>query len=139
MNNKGFASLFCRWVLALLVGMIGYYKVFELTAGVHAQKFFIEGFAEHWIPEWLLWGLGYSIPYLELCAGILLLIGFWVRYSVVAVGFLLVIVTYGHMLQDAFYDPTSHLMPRLLLTIAVLLLYDTDDKWAAEHWIDKVR
>ncbi len=137
MCNQGFASLFSRWVLATLVGMIGYYKVFTLSPSMHAQKFFIEGFTNHWIPEWLLWPLGYSIPFIELITGVLLFLGLWVRYSAIVIGFLLVVVSYGHMLQDAFYNPTSHLMPRLILTLAVLLLYSSKDKWSLDYWLAK--
>lgn len=53
------------------------------------------------------------------------------------VGFLLLMVAYGHMLQDAFYDPTSHWLPRFILMVAVLLLYGRDDRWSLEHLLKK--
>lgn len=137
MNNWGFASFFSRLSLGIFVGMIGVQKVFVIGASNHAQNFFINGFKDHWIPEWLLLLLGYSIPYVELICGVLIFIGFWVRLNTVIIGFLLLIVAYGHMLQDAFYDPTSHWLPRFMLMIAVLLLYNSQDKWSLEHLIRK--
>ncbi len=137
MNNWGFASFFSRLSLGIFVGMIGVQKVFVIGASNHAQNFFINGFKDHWIPEWLLLLLGYSIPYVELICGVLIFIGFWVRLNTIIIGFLLLIVAYGHMLQDAFYDPTSHWLPRFMLMIAVLLLYNSQDKWSLEHLIRK--
>jgi len=57
MNNPGFASFFCRLSLGVFVGMIGVQKVFVMGASVHAQNFFVTGFKDHWIPDWLLLGL----------------------------------------------------------------------------------
>ncbi len=137
MNNWGFASFFSRLSLGIFVGMIGVHKVFVIGASGHAQNFFINGFKEHWIPEWLLLILGYSIPYIELICGVLIFVGLWVRLNTIIIGFLLLIVAYGHMLQDAFYDPTSHWLPRFILMTAVLLLYNSQDKWSMEHLFRK--
>jgi len=139
MDNLGFASFFSRLSLGVFIGMIGVQKVFVISPSVHANNFFIEGFKDHWIPEWLLLALGYSIPFVELMCGFLIFIGLWVRFSTVIIGFLLVVVAYGHMLQDAFYDPTSHWLPRFVLMIAVLLLYNHKDKWSLEHMIQVMK
>ncbi len=137
MSNQGFASFFSRVSLGIFVGMIGVQKVFVIGAANHADKFFVQGFAEHWIPQWLLLMLGYAIPYVELLCGLMLVVGLWVRFNAIVIGFLLLVVAYGHMLQDAFYDPTSHWMPRFILLVAVLLLYGREDKWSLEHFFLK--
>lgn len=134
LSNAGFASLFSRWSLGLFVGMIGVYKVFVLSPQAHAQKFFIEGFKEHWIPDFLLTLLGYSIPFVELIIGLLLFIGYRVREALIALGVLLTIVAYGHLLQNAFYDPTSHFLPRFGLMVLLFLIYSKEDKWALENY-----
>ncbi len=139
MNNQGLASFFCRLSLGIFVGMIGVKKVFVIGAAAHAQDFFVNGFKDYWIPEWLLLTLGYSIPFIELICGALIFIGLWVRFNTIIIGFLLLIVAYGHMLQDAFYDPTSHWLPRFMLMIAVLLLYNSKDKWSIENWFRKLK
>jgi uncharacterized membrane protein YphA (DoxX/SURF4 family) len=137
MNNTGIASFFIRISLALFVGMIGYQKVFVIGPHNHASNFFIEGFKDHWIPEWLLWALGYSIPFVELLCGIMLLAGIFVRFNAIVVGLLLLIVAYGHLLQDAFYNPVSHWLPRFLLMISLLLLYDNNDKLSLENFLKR--
>lgn len=133
MTNIGLSSFFIRLSLALFVGMIGFYKVSIMGVDVHAQQFFIEGFKDHWIPNWLLLILGYAIPYVELLCGMMLFIGIFVRFNLIIIGVLLLIVAYGHLLQDAFYNPVSHWLPRFILMIALLLLYDEQDKWSLEH------
>ncbi len=137
MNNQGTVSFFVRISLSLFVGMIGYQKVFIIGAYNHANKFFIEGFKDHWIPEWLLWALGYCIPFVELLCGIMLLIGVFVRFNAIVVGLLLLIVAYGHLLQDAFYNPVSHWLPRFVLMITLLLLYDNKDKFSLENFLKR--
>jgi thiosulfate dehydrogenase [quinone] large subunit len=134
-SNTGLASLFSRWTLGLFVGMIGFHKVFVLTPQVHAEKFFIEGFKESWVPDVLLNWLGYSIPFVELIIGLLLFIGYRVRETLVALGILLTIVAYGHLLQNVFYDPTSHFLPRFALMIFLLLIYSKEDEFTLENYL----
>jgi len=81
--------------------------------------FFLEWFADHWIPEWLLWAMGVSIPVLELVAGALLCLGLFRRWAYIALGAILVTVTYGHLLREALFDTTSHILPRLALLVFV--------------------
>ncbi|MFK8011310.1 MAG: DoxX family membrane protein [Marinicellaceae bacterium] len=135
MNKQGTASFFIRIALGLFVGMIGYHKVFVMGSLQHAEKFFIQGFKDSWIPEWLLWLLGYTIPYVELLCGAMLIVGVFVYFNALIIGVLLLIVAYGHLLQDAFYNPVSHWLPRFTLMVALLLLYDKKDKFSLENSI----
>ncbi len=80
----------------------------------------MEGFAESWIPAWLLWTLGVSIPFAELVAGGLVCLGLRLREASIVLGLILVCVTYGHLLQEPLFDPTSHIFPRLVLLSFVL-------------------
>ncbi len=133
-DNTAWAVFFVRWVLGLIFGMAGWWKVFELTPKIHAERMFVEGFAETWIPSWLLWGLGLAIPFVELAAGALLCVGFRVREAAVAVGGVLVIVTYGHLLQQALFDTTAHIFPRLVLLTFVLVIPRERDVLTLDAW-----
>jgi len=103
----------------------------------HAEQLFVEAYAENWIPEWLLWATGFIIPYLELAAGLLLVIGLRVRTAAITVGFILVLVTYGHLLQEPFFDTTTHIMPRLILLLVVLFLGERFDKISIDYLLNK--
>ena len=124
-----------RWILGLLFLMAGYWKVFVLTPAVHAQQFFVDGFAETWIPVWLLNGLGYSIPFLELLAGLLICIGLKTREALIAVGVLLIVTTYGHALQQPLFDIDGHTFTRLALVVFLLLAPTGSDKYSVDQWL----
>lgn len=129
MDNRLFQARDLRWIrffarslLGILFAMAGWWKVFELGAGNHARQYFVSAFADHWIPEWLLWSLGVVIPYWELAAGIVLLLGPYSRLVAISLGFLLLITTYGHALQQPLFDIDGHTFTRLLLIFIVILI-----------------
>ncbi|MDX1404249.1 MAG: DoxX family protein [Woeseiaceae bacterium] len=126
-----------RWILGLLFLMAGYWKVFVLTPALHAQRFFVEGFSDHWIPEWLLLSLGYSIPFLELVAGLLICIGLRTREAVIAVGLLLIVTTYGHALQEPLFDISGHTFTRLALIAFLLLAPAGSDKYSVDELLSQ--
>jgi uncharacterized membrane protein YphA (DoxX/SURF4 family) len=113
---------FARSLLGILLLMAGWWKVFELGAANHAQQFFVSAFSDDWIPEWLLWSLGMVIPYWELAAGIVLLLGPYSRAVAISLGFLLLLTTYGHALQQPLYDIDGHTFTRLMLVFIVILI-----------------
>ncbi len=119
-------AFFARWTLGILFLMVGWEKVFRMGPLGHARALFVEPYAETWIPAVVLWALGTSIPVFELVAGILLLAGLEVRRVAIAIGFLLLVVTYGHALTQPFFDVTTHIFPRLVLVAAVIAWHEHD-------------
>ena len=134
-NNWPIVNFIARWILGLLFLMAGYWKVFVLTPAGHAQKYFVEGFADTWIPTWLLNALGYGIPVLELAAGLLLCIGLRTRDALIAVGLLLIITTYGHALQQPLFDIDGHTFTRLALMVLLLLAPQGSDEYSVDAWL----
>ena len=130
--NWPVAVFIVRWILGLLFLMAGYWKVFVLTPAVHAQHYFVEGFADSWIPGWLLLGFGYSIPFVELLAGFLLCLGLRIREALIATGLLLIVTTYGHALQQPLFDIDGHTFTRLALIIFLLLAPVGSDRYSLE-------
>jgi uncharacterized membrane protein YphA (DoxX/SURF4 family) len=119
--------------------MAGYWKVFVLTPAVHAQQFFVEGFAATWIPEWLLQILGYGIPFLELVAGFLICVGLRSREALIAVGLLLIVTTYGHALQEPLFDIDGHTFTRLALIVFLLMIPAGNDRFSVDHFLSERR
>jgi len=126
LSGTSWAIFFVRWVLGLIFLMAGTWKVFDLGPVGHAQRYFLP-FATTWIPLWLLWTLGVVIPFVELAAGALVCLGLWLRPALVALGGVLVIVSYGHLLQEPLYDTTHHIFPRLVLLTFVLVAPRAED------------
>jgi len=114
------ALLYARWILGLMFLMAGFYKVFELGVGEHARQFFVEGYRDTWLPEWLLWASGMAIPYMELVAGGMLCLGYRVRGACLAIGTILVVVTFGHLMKEPFFSISEQIFPRLALLIFIL-------------------
>jgi len=73
-TRRAWAIFFAREVLAFIFFMAGVYKVFQLGPLEHARKYFLP-FADTFLPVWSLWATGAVIPFVELVAGGLLLIG----------------------------------------------------------------
>ncbi len=132
-DNWPIVNFIVRWILGLLFLMAGYWKVFVLTPAGHAQQYFVEGFSDSWIPTWLLQILGYSIPFLELVAGLLICIGFRTREALIAVGLLLILTTYGHSLQQPLFDIDGHTFTRLALIVFLLLAPVGNDRYSIDH------
>jgi len=134
-ENWPIAIFIVRWILGLLFLMAGYWKVFVLTPAGHAQQFFVEGFSDAWIPTWLLHFFGYSIPFLELVAGLFICIGFRSREALIAVGLLLIVTTYGHALQQPLFDIAGHTFTRLALIVFLLLAPAGNDRYSIDQWL----
>lgn len=129
-------AIFCaRVVLGLIFGMAGYYKCFVMTPAGHAEKLFIGPYADTWIPIWLLWLTGVAIPAVELITRWLLVVGWKVRESLVALGLVLIIVTYGHLLTEPLYSFSGHVIPRLALLVLVAMVPAADDWFSLDHWL----
>jgi uncharacterized membrane protein YphA (DoxX/SURF4 family) len=131
-SDRAWAILFARLVLALIFFMAGCYKVFELGPLGHARKWFLP-FSDTFLPVWSLWAVGTAIPFVELVAGGLLLVGWRVREALIALGGVLVIVTFGHLLKEPLYPFHEHVIPRLALLVFVLAMPRADDRFSIDH------
>jgi len=131
--DRAWAIFFARVILGLIFGMAGWGKLFQMGAVGHAHRYFVDPYATTWIPTWLLWTLGLSIPYVEFTAGWLVVLGFLTRPALIALGVILVLVTYGHLLKDFLYEFHTHVIPRLALLVFVLVMPRADDVLSIDH------
>lgn len=137
-SNAAIAVFLVRWALGLKFTLVGIHKVFDVTVPAFASKVFVERFADSWIPEPLLWFLGYTFPVVELAAGLLLCIGWRRRETLTALGGLVVIALYGHLLKDTFFNLATHSHMWLLAMVVFLLLVPKDkDAFTVDGWLAK--
>src|SRR4029077_2951098 len=132
--NRAWAILFARLVLGLIFFMAGVMKVFQLGPLEHARKYFLP-YTDTYLPVWSLWAVGVTIPFIELIAGALVIIGLRTRDALIALGCVLSIVTFGHLLHDALYNFSGHVIPRLALLLFVLCLPREDDRFSLDHFL----
>ena len=131
--DRAWALLFARGVLGFIFLMAGVYKVFQLGPLGHARKLFVEPYADTFLPAWSLWTVGVVIPIVELVTGAMVIIGFKLRAALVALGFILVIVTFGHLLKEPFYEFHTHVIPRLALLLFILMLPAEADRFSIDY------
>ena len=136
--DRSWALLFARLVVGLIFFMAGFWKVFQLGPLQHARKYFLP-FADTFLPVWSLWAVGVVIPLVELIAGGLVILGLRTREALVALGFVLAIVTFGHLLKEPLYEFHTHVIPRLALVLFVLVLPRTDDRFSIDYLLARRR
>jgi uncharacterized membrane protein YphA (DoxX/SURF4 family) len=136
--DRAWALLFARLVLGLIFFMAGVYKVFQLGPLEHARKYFLP-YANTFLPVWSLWATGVVIPFVELIAGALVIVGLLTRQALIALGFVLAVVTFGHLLSAPLYEFHTHVIPRLALLLFILLLPREDDRFSIGYLLARRR
>ena len=134
--HRAWALLFARLVLGLIFFMAGVSKVFQLGPLGHARKYFLP-FSDTFLPVWSLWLVGVTIPIIELGAGALLILGLRVRDALIALGFVLVIVTFGHLLREPLFNFSGHVIPRLVLLLFLLWAPRELDRLSLDHLLNR--
>ena len=131
---RAWGIFFARAVVGLIFFMAGIWKVFELGPAAHVRRYFLP-FQDTFLPTWSLWAVGFAIPFVELIAGALVIIGLQTRPALVSLGFVLVIVTFGHLLHEPLYALHEHVIPRLALVLLVLLLPREWDRYSVDRFV----
>jgi len=132
MTDRGWAILIVRWISGVIWFMAGWWKCFELGPLAHAERMFVEPYAENWMPAWSLWATGTSVPVIELLAGAMLILGFRIRLALVALGAVLVLVTYGHVLENPLFDISGHIFTRAAMVVFLLLMPRGEDRFSLD-------
>ena len=128
------AVFFARAVLGLIFFMAGVYKVFEQGPVGHVRQWFLP-YSNTFLPIWLLWLVGLTIPFVELLCGLLVLVGWRTRLALVALGAVLVTVTFGHLLKEPLYAFHEHVIPRLALLVFVLAVPSEIDTLSVDGFL----
>jgi putative oxidoreductase len=126
-RSRAWALLFARLVLGLIFFMAGFDKVFHMTPAGHVRKWFLP-YQDTFLPTWSLWAVGLMIPFVALLGGAFLLAGWRTRTALVALGCVLVVVTFGHLLKEPLYPFHEHVIPRLGLLLFLLVMPAADDR-----------
>jgi len=138
-HNLTWAHLFARVILGLIFFMAGFYKVFDLGALQHARHLFVEPYADSFLPAWSLWLTGTIVPFVELIAGALLIAGFRIRDAALSLGGVLILVTFGHLLAEPLFQFHTHVIPRLILLLVVLILPREADRFSVDGILEARR
>jgi uncharacterized membrane protein YphA (DoxX/SURF4 family) len=134
-SNRAWALLVARLILGLIFFMAGVWKVFGLGPLEHARRLFVEPYVHTFLPRWSLWATGTVVPVVELVAGGLLLLGLRIRDALLALGAVLVLVTFGHLLLEPLYEFHTHVIPRAALLLFLLAMPAAEDRFSMDGWL----
>ena len=134
-SNRAWALLVARLILGLIFFMAGVWKVFGLGPLEHARRLFVEPYVHTFLPRWSLWATGTVVPVVELVAGGLLLVGLRIRDALLALGAVLVLVTFGHLLLEPLYEFHTHVIPRAALLLFLLATPADQDRFSIDGWL----
>ena len=133
--NKTISVLTIRLILGFIFLMQGYGKVF--TWGVeNVYKNFFYGTYKDLLPDFIIHATAYYTSYVELSAGLLVILGLKRDYALYMLASVLVIVTFGHGLAEPIWD-LSHVIYRTILLVTLLLLPREWDKFSIDHMISR--
>jgi uncharacterized membrane protein YphA (DoxX/SURF4 family) len=136
LSSRAAGILFTRALLGIIFFMQGFGKVFTYTVPTVYDKFF-KPFESTFLPKWLIWATAYYSSYIELIGGFLLVIGLFRKYSMYLLAINLFVVAFGHGLLEPIWD-LSHITPRAILLILLLLAPQEWDCWHADRAIHPV-
>jgi len=139
MTGQSWAIFFGRAILGLIFFMAGVWKVFQLGPLQHARRFFVEPYAQTFLPLWSLWATGTVVPIVELVAGAMVLAGWRTRTALVGLGAVLILVTFGHLLLEPLYEFHTHVIPRAALLLFVLVMPQGEDRVSVDAWLVRRR
>ena len=126
---------FIRTLLGIILLMQGYGKVFTYSVPKVYELYF-KDFETTFLPTWIIWATAYFTSYVELIGGLLLIIGLFRKYALYLIAVDLLVVSFGHGLMEPIWD-LSHVMPRSLLLIMLLLAPQDWDQLNLDRFIHK--
>lgn len=133
-SGSAWAIFFARAVLGLIFFMAGAYKVFQQGPVGHVEQWFLP-YSDTFLPIWSLWLVGLTIPFVELLGGAMVLVGWRTRAALLGLGAVLVVVTFGHLLEEPLYAFHEHVIPRLALVLFVLVMPPEADRFSLDAFM----
>ena len=134
--NQHIGVFTARLILGFIFLMQGFGKVF--TWGMESvcnMEFFLPQY-KGILPDVVTIATAYYTSYVEFIGGILLIFGLKRDWALYALASVLVIVTFGHGLVEPIWN-LSHVMPRAILLITLLLLPKEWDKFSLDYLLSK--
>ena len=133
-DRRAWGVLFARLILGLMFFQGAWWRVFGIGPIGHARRFFVDPYSESFLPTWSLWAAGTAVPFAEFVGGALILLGLFRLQGLVLVGGVLVLVTFGHLVNEPLYSFSGHVFPRLILVVLLLLIPASWDRFSVDEW-----
>jgi len=136
-SGTAWATLIARLLLGLPTMAAGLWKLFHIGPFVQTRMFFVAPLSGTAVPVWLRWLIGYPLPYVEMIAGGMLLLGTQTRGAVLAVAATLILTTLGTLVHEPLHDIPMQLLPRIGLVLYLLAMPESGDRWSLDRWLER--
>ena len=136
-RGAAWATLVARLLLAMPSIAAGYWKIFHLGPFVQTRIFFVAPLVGTMVPVWLRWLVGYPLPFIELVAGGMVLVGTQVRGALLALAATIVVTTLGTLAHEPLHDLPMQLLPRIALLLYLLAMPESGDRWSLDAWLER--
>jgi uncharacterized membrane protein YphA (DoxX/SURF4 family) len=105
-----------------------------------AENVYVNSYATTFIPKFLLWIMGVSNPWILCVGGVLLLIGFKIKWAAYLLSFFLVSIAFGHLLGDPYEtsgDISMYGFNNLAFVLLMLWLENGKNKFGVDALFKK--
>ena len=110
-SGGSWAALLARLMLGLFFLAGAYLKLAKIGLGEFVDSTFVEGYAESWLPQFLLPIAGYFDVFAELIGGVLLLLGLMTSFATIVLALFMLMLAFGHLVMEPFYSFAMHILP----------------------------
>ena len=124
MSNATWITLLIRFSMGIIFFAHGLGKV---TTFPESPEGIIEGFAETWLPNFVVAPFAYGLPFVELLIGLFLLFGYKYLPTLMATGIVLAILSFGKVVQGQPQGVAQNLT--YLLVVAVGIYFADSNRW----------
>ncbi len=133
-NKVQIAELVIRLFAGILFFFQGYDKIFNIKISGVVDTFLED--AEHLhIHKPMVTLFTYLTSFIELISGMFLMLGLFTNYTLMALGFDLVLVCFAFSLVRPMWD-MQYVFPRLVLVIVLLFLPAEYNKFGLDHFLN---
>ena len=129
-----FAECIIRVFTGILFFFQGYDKIFKIKIG-GVVDIFLEDAQHIHIHKPLVTAFTYCTSFIELIGGLFLVIGLFTNYTLLALGFDLVLVCFAFSIIRPMWD-MQYVFPRLLLVVGLLFIPNEYTKIAFDYFLN---
>ena len=134
LHNESIAFLVIRVILGVLFFAQGYDKIFNVKIAGVIQTFRTP-MQKRNVPDFLLVGSAYYTSIVELIGGLMLIVGLFKSYVLLALGIDLIMVVAAFSIIKPMWD-MQFVFPRLMLLAALLIMPVWWDVYSLDHYFE---
>ncbi len=124
MTNAHWITLLIRFSLGIIFVAHGIGKVMSYP---QSPTGIIEGFAETWLPGFVVIPFAYALPFVELLVGLMFLAGYQYLLALIVTGALLAVLSFGKVVQGQPQGVGPNLT--YLLVVLVGVYFSDSNRW----------